>query len=185
MNRFFLLLLGCMVFTLPNFFSEDEVENVASVTQAAVVDLNPTAGNFVTGQIVFTQQADGVLVTANMEHLTPGEHGFHIHEVGDCDAPDGSSAGAHYNPHQHSHGSRESDQRHMGDLGNIIADADGKAHLEYLDSTLQLNGADSIIGKSVIVHAQVDDFTTQPTGNSGARVACGVIQAVESQSQAQ
>lgn len=147
----------------------------AEVTQA-YADLHPTAGNKVEGRVVFQKVDQGVKVVAHISGLTPGLHGFHIHEKGDCSAPDGSSAGGHFNPDNKPHGSPESATRHVGDLGNIVANEKGEAVLERVDSLLQLEGPSSIIGRAVVVHADPDDFTTQPTGNAGKRLSCGVIQ---------
>ena len=112
---------------------------------------------------------------ADVVGLSPGKHGFHMHEFGDCSSPDGTSAGGHYNPLSESHGGPEADHRHVGDLGNLVADKDGKAHYDRIDSHLKLTGPHSIIGLGVIVHAGEDDFASQPTGAAGGRVACGVI----------
>ena len=114
-------------------------------------------------------------VIADVTGLTPGKHGFHVHEFGDCSSPDGNSAGAHFNPTHKQHGAPDAADRHAGDLGNIEADAAGKAHLECTDKTMKLLGPDSIVGRAVIVHEKEDDLKTQPTGNAGGRVACGVI----------
>ncbi|MBI1871552.1 MAG: superoxide dismutase family protein [Chlamydiae bacterium] len=145
----------------------------------AVAILHPTQGNQVKGMISFTKSSEGIWVVADIEGLTPGKHGFHIHEKGSCDSVDGSSAGGHFNPHQMPHAAPNDAQRHEGDLGNVMANEKGVAHLEYIDSKISLNGDDSIIGRSVILHAQEDDFKTQPTGNAGARIACGVIEVSE------
>ncbi len=142
----------------------------------ASVFLNPTQGNRVFGIVTFEEvEGGGVQIVGNVEGLTPGKHGFHIHEFGDCSAPDGSSTGGHYNPNGHFHGSPDHAERHMGDLGNIVADDTGHGHYERLDKVIQLSGAHSVIGRSLVVHSNADDYTTQPTGNSGGRVACGVI----------
>lgn len=140
--------------------------------------LNPTQGNKVTGTIMFTKVDDGVKVTAKVSGLTKGLHGFHIHEFGDCSAPDGNSAGGHYNPATKPHGAPVDHNRHAGDMGNIEADESGNGYVEYVDHAMTLEGESSIVGKAVIVHAGADDFKTQPTGNAGARVACGVIEAL-------
>ena len=147
----------------------------------AVAELIPTEGNETTGTVTFTSQAGGILVTVAAKGLTPGLHGFHIHEHGDCSALDAASAGGHFNPDGTPHGAPEnpSAQRHMGDLGNLEAGQDGTAHYENTDSLLSLTGPNSIVGKAVIVHAQPDDFTSQPTGNAGPRIACGVIEVRE------
>ena len=141
----------------------------------AIAVLNPTAGNNVTGLVIFTKSGDGVKVVADVTGLTPGKHGFHIHEFGDCSSSDGSSAGGHFDPTHKHHGAPDASDRHAGDLGNIEADASGKAHLEWSDKVMKLSGADSIVGRAVIVHEKLDDLKTQPTGNAGGRLACGVI----------
>lgn len=141
--------------------------------------LNPTQGNEAHGVIQFIQEPEGVRILGDIEGLTPGKHGFHIHETGDCSAPDATSAGGHFNPHQMSHGSPTDATRHTGDFGNVIADETGKAHVDYVDTQAALSGENSIIARGVIVHAQEDDLKTQPTGNAGARVACGVVEVVK------
>jgi len=143
--------------------------------QNAICVLYGTAGSDVTGIVTFTKTSTGVLVEADVRSLTPGKHGFHIHEFGDCSAPDGTSAGGHFNPGHMKHGGPNDAVRHEGDLGNLDADETGRARLSFLDPTLSLSGSHTIIGYSVIVHAQEDDLVSQPTGNAGARVACGVI----------
>ena len=141
----------------------------------AVCVLIPTAGNNVFGVVTFTKVENGVQVVADLTGLTQGKHGFHIHEFGDCTSTDGTSAGGHFNPTNMEHGSPMESMHHAGDLGNVVADSNGKAHLEYLDKDISLMGMKSIIGRSVVVHKGEDDMKTQPTGNSGARVAYGVI----------
>jgi Cu-Zn family superoxide dismutase len=160
-----------------NIVSEEHVHqhDASSNYEKAVCVLHPTEGNKVNGTVYFTKTDSGVQVTVNIEGLAPGKHGFHIHEFGDCSAVDGTSAGGHFNPGGHEHGSPNSEMRHKGDLGNVEANEEGVAQMEYLDKHLKLNGINSIIGRSIIVHADEDDLTSQPTGNAGARVACGVI----------
>lgn len=150
-------------------------------SQEAIAVLNPTEGNDVRGQVTFTATDGGVRIAANLEGLDAGMHGFHVHEVGDCSAPDASSAGGHFNPQDAPHGAPDADAsaRHAGDLGNIEAGADGTARYERTDSVLSLGGANSIIGKAVVVHAGQDDLTSQPTGDAGGRLACGVIEATD------
>lgn len=147
----------------------------ASVKQAVAV-LHPTAGNKCHGKVIFTQDGEKVKVVADIEGLNPGQkHAFHIHQYGDCSAPDGTSAGGHYNPENHPHGLPGSAQRHAGDLGNLEADNGGKAHLEITLDNISVAGTKNpIVGRGVIVHAKVDDGG-QPVGNAGARIACGVI----------
>lgn len=145
------------------------------VITKAICMVYPTQGNSVTGTITFTAVDNGVKVTADIHGLSQGKHGFHIHEYGDCSAIDGTSAGGHFNPDGKEHGAPMNMARHAGDMGNIEADSDGNAHLEYVDNTITLTGTKSIIGRGIIVHKSEDDMKTQPTGNAGARVACGVI----------
>jgi Cu-Zn family superoxide dismutase len=169
------LLLLFLIFGM-NGFSQKKMDKMQmSKTEKAICNLSPTTGNNVTGTITFTQTKKGVRVVADIQGLTPGKHGFHIHEFGDCSSPDGMSAGGHYNPEGKSHGAPMDMSRHMGDMGNIVADESGKAHLEYNDAVIKLDGPNSIVGKSVIVHKGADDLKTQPSGNAGPRVACGVI----------
>ncbi len=149
-------------------------KSAASAKGIAV--LHPTAGNKVAGTVTFTPIADGVQVHAEITGLTPGKHGFHVHEFGDCSAADASSAGGHFNPNHKPHAGPEAPERHEGDMGNVEADASGNAKLDYVDHQLSLSSDDkSAIGRSVVVHAKPDDLKTQPSGDSGARVACGVI----------
>lgn len=148
----------------------------AAGVKEAMAQLSPTQGNETQGKVTFTKVGDGIRVVADVSGLTPGKHGFHVHEKGDCSAPDASSAGGHFNPTGMQHGGRESGTRHVGDFGNLEADASGKAHAEFVDTQIAFEGPRSILGRGLIVHAQADDLATQPTGNSGGRVACGVIQ---------
>lgn len=139
-------------------------------------ELAPTKGNTAKGKVLFSKLPDGrVKVVADFEGLTPGKHGFHIHENGDCGAPDASSAGEHFAPKGQPHGGPEAEHRHAGDLGNVEADANGKAHYERVDARIELEGSGSVVGRAVIVHEKVDDLGSQPSGAAGARVACGVI----------
>jgi Cu-Zn family superoxide dismutase len=144
-------------------------------SKRAIAILNPTKGNLVNGVVNFEVVEGGVRITAKIDNLTPGKHGFHIHEYGDCSAPDGASAGGHFNPSHKQHGGPDNLERHAGDLGNVVADEKGHAEYERIDSIITLTGPDTIVGRSVVIHALPDDYKTQPTGNSGGRVACGVI----------
>lgn len=144
-----------------------------------VAQLSPSSGSKASGTVTFTSDGGGTKVVVDITGLTPGKHGLHIHEKGDCSAPDASSAGAHFNPTHSHHGGPTTTERHAGDFGNIEADASGKVHVELKDKSLKLSGADSIVGKSVVAHEKEDDLKTDPSGNSGARVACGVIEVVK------
>ncbi len=150
------------------------MEPERAITEAVAV-LHPTEGNDVSGIVTFTQVADDIQIVADVEGLSPGKHGFHIHEYGDCSAPDGTSAGGHFNPEDMPHGAPTDMERHAGDLGNLEADSEGRAHYERIDNHISFSGSHSIIGLAVVIHAGEDDFVSQPTGNAGARVACGVI----------
>jgi superoxide dismutase, Cu-Zn family len=148
----------------------------SATSSKGIAVLHPTAGNKVSGTVTFTPVTGGVQVQAEMTGLSPGKHGFHIHEFGDCSATDGSSAGGHFNPTNEPHAGPNAAKRHEGDMGNIEADASGKAKLDYVDHHMSLsNDQTSVIGRAVIVHAKADDLKSQPSGDAGARVACGVI----------
>ena len=148
---------------------------------AARAVLEPRSGSQVSGQVSFTPRGERLLVEAELSGLTPGEHGFHVHEGGDCSAPDASGAGGHLNPagmpHGHHHQMHYT-QRHAGDLPNLVADASGQAYYRAEVTGLRVDGsALGLIGRSVVVHADADDYRSQPAGNSGRRIACGVIRA--------
>lgn len=153
---------------------EQQYEDTTTYTKAVAV-LQPAGDNKVKGQITFTKAENGVKLVAEITGLKPGKHGFHVHEFGDCSSPDFNTAGAHFNPMKHEHGDPTSQNRHAGDLGNIEADANGTARFEWVDQSLTFYGPNSIIGRSVVVHENPDDMTTQPSGNAGGRIACGVI----------
>jgi Cu-Zn family superoxide dismutase len=158
------------------FAPGQETEENPSAPLKAVAILYPTEGNKVSGTVTFTEVEDGVRVQAEITGLTPGNHGFHVHEFGDCSAPDASSAGAHFNPTDQPHAAPDAEARHVGDMGNVEANASGAAELNYVDHNLSLTRDKlSIIGRSVVIHEKADDLKSQPAGDSGARVACGVI----------
>jgi Cu-Zn family superoxide dismutase len=144
----------------------------------ATANLQPTKGNKAAGTVDFYQVRNKVLVVANVTGLTPGrEHGFHVHEAGDCSSGDGMSTKGHFNPHGKPHGHPTSGERHAGDLPALRADGSGNAKLDTeLDIMTVTPGPASVVGRGLIVHADPDDYKTQPTGNAGARLACAVIQ---------
>jgi superoxide dismutase, Cu-Zn family len=149
---------------------------MAVQAQTATATLAPTAGNTAAGTVTFTQKGDKVTVSAKVSGLTPGGHGLHIHEKGDCSAPDAMSAGGHFNPTNKPHGAPDAPDHHAGDMPMLQADASGNATLTVDLGGLTIgSGASDIVGKSVVVHKDPDDFKTQPAGNSGPRVGCGVI----------
>jgi superoxide dismutase, Cu-Zn family len=145
----------------------------------ANAQLEPTKGNKTFGEATFEQVGDKVRVVVFVQGLKPGqEHGMHIHEVGDCSSGDGMSTKGHFNPHGKPHGHHGSANRHAGDLPALKANKEGRGTVQVdLDIITVTPGPASIIGRGLIVHADADDYKTQPTGNAGARIACGVIQA--------
>ena len=145
----------------------------------ATAELQPTKGNKTFGEATFEQVGDKVHAVIYVQGLKPGqEHGLHIHEVGDCSSGDGMSAKGHFNPYGKPHGNPGSAERHGGDLPALKAGKDGRAKVDVrVDIVTVAAGPASIIGRAVIVHADPDDYRTQPTGNAGARLACGVIKA--------
>ena len=144
-----------------------------------MTELKPTEGNNVAGTVTFTQKGDKVRVAGKISGLKPGQHGIHVHEKGDCSAADGASAGGHFNPVGKPHGGSSGTERHGGDLGNLEADSYGDAiiNVEVEGVSAAAGGSNSVVGRGLIVHADPDDLKTQPTGNSGKRLACGVIAA--------
>ena len=174
-NIFSIVLFAAVALTALPAAAQNSMPEMKTIPSSAIAVLYPTEGNKVEGTVIFTQAAEGIKIVANITGLTPGKHGFHIHEYGDCSSPDGTSAGGHFNPTMMPHGSPTDMKHHEGDIGNITADSAGVAHLEWVDKMMTFSGPESIIGHSVIVHANEDDMKTQPTGNAGPRVACGVI----------
>lgn len=145
---------------------------------SATAQLNPTKGNAVTGTVSFARQQDKVVrVSGEVRGLAPNaEHGFHIHDKGDCSSGDGVSAGGHFNPLGKAHGAHGHSEHHAGDLVSLRADAAGVARFDYTSAAITVGeGATDVIGRGLIVHRDADDFKTQPTGNAGPRIACAVI----------
>ena len=143
------------------------------------VQLQSKSGSKVEGNVVFTQENGEVKMTAVLSGLKPGKHAIHIHENADCSADDGKSAGGHWNPTDEEHGKwGSSDGYHRGDIGNLEADENGNATITRTTDEWCIGCDDekmNIIGHGIIVHEGADDFTSQPSGNAGARVACGEI----------
>lgn len=161
--------------------SESAAKGEQKDVEQTVARLEPTEGNEARGEVMFTRTNEGIRVTAQIQGLPPGRHGIHVHEKGDCSAPDASSAGGHYNPDGTPHGApgNPPDQRHAGDLGNLESGENGTAKYERVDTIIQLSGENSIVGKAVVIHAGEDDFQSQPSGDAGPRMACGVIEAAK------
>jgi Cu-Zn family superoxide dismutase len=148
------------------------------LTKGKVVDvkIEPKSGSAISGKATLTETPDGVQVSLVLEHVPAGEHGAHVHEKGDCSAPDGSSAGGHFNPAGNPHALPDNNPHHLGDLGNITIDANGTGHLDILAKGANLKDRDpnSFLGRSIIIHEKKDDGG-QPTGNAGGRIGCGEI----------
>jgi superoxide dismutase, Cu-Zn family len=142
--------------------------------------LEARSGSTVTGWATFTEQEGGdVKVVVHVEKAPPGMHGLHVHEIGDCSDPEAKSAGGHFNPTKMDHAGPMDAKHHAGDLGNIEVRADGTGDLEVVSKMLGLtDGPNNAMGRSVIFHEKADDLKTQPTGNAGGRLACGVIKVV-------
>ena len=167
---FALMLAGCS-------HAPEVNSSTGMLLDAMDAKIEPTQGNTCRGKVQFVAEKDGtVRVIADLDGLTPNaEHAIHIHEVGDCSAPDGMSAKGHYNPEVKAHGLPPAEDRHAGDLGNVKADGKGHAHYEVTVTNISLTGTHNpIFGRAVIVHAKPDDGG-QPMGNAGARLGCGVI----------
>ena len=153
---------------------EMKAEQNAEIIKAVAV-LSPAPGQNVRGTVTFEKTENGIKVIADVNGLKPGKHGFHIHEFGDCSSPDFTSAGPHFMVTGETHGAPTDSVSHKGDMGNLEADAKGNAHLEWVDTHISFSGANSIIGRAVVVHEKEDDLKSQPAGNAGARIACGTI----------
>lgn len=161
-----------------NESAAESAESSSAPTKAHAT-LKAPAGSKLKGMIHFTEQDGKMKIETFVDGLKSGPHGFHIHETGDCSAKDFSSAGGHFNPTSSSHGAAHGEKRHAGDLGNLVANTKEKAYttIESEGITLQ-PGPNSIVGKAIVIHKDKDDLKSQPTGNSGGRIACGVIEAL-------
>jgi Cu-Zn family superoxide dismutase len=153
--------------------------HVGSSGPTAVAKLEPTKGNTASGTVIFTQAGEKVRVEVSLSGLKPNaDHGFHIHDKGDCSSGDGMSTGGHFNPLGKPHGHHDGMERHAGDLPALKADSAGNAKLSVMMDVISVSpGPTSVIGRGMIVHRDPDDYKTQPTGNAGPRIACAVIQA--------
>jgi Cu-Zn family superoxide dismutase len=143
---------------------------------SASVTLSPTSGSNASGTVTFRQKAEGsVDVTAHLTGVPPGVHGFHVHDKADC-GDNGNAAGGHYNPAGVAHGAPSADPHHAGDFGNVTADAAGVVDAKFNTRSITVApGANTVVGHAVILHANPDDLATQPSGNAGPRIACGVV----------
>lgn len=152
----------------------------AATPAAAMAQLESRSGSTAVGELEFTASDGAVTIRGELAGLTAGkEHAFHVHERGDCSAPDAESAGPHFNPGNGPHGppTVAQNERHLGDLPNLLADAQGRSAVTaaIIGATLRDGGPNDLVGKAVIVHVDRDDYVTQPSGASGSRIACGVI----------
>lgn len=159
--------------------SASGASGAADVNQARA-ELVSAPGANVDGVVTFTERGGSLLVEANIESgLSAGQHGFHVHETGTCLPPDFKSAGDHFNPTKTKHGGPDAPEHHAGDFGNLQAQADGSARGSITSNAITLGeGPSSVLGKAVVIHKQADDFSTQPAGGAGERLACGVIRPV-------
>lgn len=174
----FLLLIGIPI----ALTSCERIQNQVGVpstpsAKQAIATIGPTSNSSVTGMAVFTQNGDQITLAIEIQNASPGIHGVHIHENGDCSAPDGTSAGGHWNPTGVAHGKWGEGEFHLGDIGNITVGEDGTGSIELTTDLWEIGtGSDvDVVGKGIIVHAGADDFTSQPSGAAGARIGCGVI----------
>lgn len=153
------------------------VSSMLGKTQTATANLAPTTGNTTSGTVKFSQNGDTVLVSGEVRGLKPNsEHGFHVHEKGDCSSGDGMSAGGHFNPAGNPHGRHGTGSHHAGDLQSLRADANGVARFSFETGSIGVGtGLNDVVGKGLIVHRDPDDYRTQPTGNAGPRLACAVV----------
>ncbi len=143
--------------------------------------MRSASASLVSGKLTLTPEPGGVRIAGTIGGLpASGRFGFHVHETGDCSAVDASSAGVHFNPGHQPHGSAKLGAHHAGDMDNLVSDAEGIAHVQLQLGGVMLGGggATDIVGRALVVHADPDDYATQPAGKSGARVACGVIKAI-------
>ncbi|MCM4156570.1 superoxide dismutase family protein [Gramella sp. AN32] len=157
--------------------NQDSAKNMKD--KKVTVTLQPKSGSKLSGNVAFYQEGDKVRMEAIISGLAEGEHAIHIHQSADCSAEDGSSAGGHWNPTDATHGKwGSSDGFHKGDIGNFKVDANGNGTVKLTTDEWCIGCGDSkkdILGKAIIVHDGVDDFTSQPSGNAGNRVGCGTI----------
>jgi Cu-Zn family superoxide dismutase len=151
-----------------------------STAKSAQANLAPASGSLVSGRVMLVPMRDGVHLTGTIGGVLPSSvHAIHVHDKGDCSAADASSAGGHFNPAGSAHGRAGTPTHHAGDMDNVTADGNGQIQLDIHLASVTLGGgaANDIANRALVVHAAADDYTSQPAGNSGARVACGVIRA--------
>ncbi|HZH03925.1 MAG TPA: superoxide dismutase family protein [Myxococcaceae bacterium] len=169
-------IVGVAAFGVLAFGCSSTPKAPAPAATAAAL-LEPKSGSTVEGAAVFTEQADGrVALKLDVANAPPGKHAVHLHVNGDCSAPDGASAGGHWNPNGDAHGKWDHAPFHLGDIGNLEVGEDGKGSVTLTTDAWKISGEpNGVVGRSVVVHGGVDDFTSQPAGNAGNRIACGVV----------
>ena len=167
-----LLLAGCSDMRVPFV--------TPSAQPTAVVQLEPRSGSRVSGDVTFAEEGDKVRIRGEITGHAPGMRGWHIHEKADCSDPKAMSAGEHFNPGGRKHGAPIDAERHAGDLGNLLFDERGRAEINVVVAGISTTDGrrDNIIGRALIIHTDRDDLKTDPSGNAGGRVACGVITAI-------
>jgi Cu-Zn family superoxide dismutase len=166
------LLLGCASST-----SSSTASPKPAAGPRANALIEGRSGSALSGMAVFTQNGDTVHVVVDVVNAPEGVHAVHLHEKGDCSAPDATSAGGHFNPMKMEHGSPDAPTHHAGDFGNMTVGGEGHGHLELDSAMLTVTAGDhSVLGHAIVVHAKEDDMHTQPTGNAGARLGCGVVE---------
>lgn len=177
--------VGCCVFLMVAIAGcgakdgKTETEVPSAPVRRATAYINPRSGSDMGGSAIFVKDGSRVELQVTLEQAPPGEHAVHIHQTGDCSAEDASSAGGHWNPTAEDHGRWDTSPFHLGDIGNVVVDEEGKGSLSLVTDRWSMGGggANDIMGKAVVVHAGSDDFTSQPSGAAGARIGCGVIAA--------
>ena len=147
-------------------------------SKQATAVIGPASGSDLSGTAIFTQNGDTITLVVEIQNVSPGLHAVHIHEKGDCSAPDGTSAGGHWNPTNVAHGKWGEGEFHLGDIGNMTVSEEGTGRIELTTNLWEIGtGSDiDIVGRGIIVHAGADDFTSQPSGAAGARIGCGAIE---------
>lgn len=156
---------------------EEKLTEVAEAVKVATADIHSASQKNISGLVNFEETPEALIVTTDIVGLKKNTRlGFHIHQEGICEGPEYKSAGDHFNPHKMNHGGPESTQKHSGDMGNLQTNKDGKAETRIVLKGVTLN---EVLGKAVLIHAKPDDLKTQPSGKSGAKIACGLIRAVE------
>jgi len=176
--------VACLIFAVSLLFTGCEVIEKTgfppSSSKQAIAVINSASGSGVTGMATFTQIGQTVMLHIEIKNVDTGLHAVHIHENGDCSSPDAKSAGGHWNPTNVAHGKWGEGEFHLGDIGNIDVGEDGRGVIELSTELWEIGTGSNIdvVGKGIIVHSGADDFTSQPSGNAGSRIGCGVIELV-------